>query len=170
VSALLVIYVDASVAHHLPERPVGWGAVFIRGNRVVEASGTFERVKSEGSALAELQAVHAALRHARDAKLLRRGDSVIIASDCTTVEVYLGDRRLKTRHHAYCEVRDRILALGERHKLNLIPSHVKGHQHNGSECPHKEFNKRADALARYASGVRQDPAVANARHAQRRRA
>jgi ribonuclease HI len=154
----VIIYCDASLAHDLPGTPVGWGAVIVRGNAVHETSGTFERSAGEGSAWHELNASLLALRHALSTKIAKRGDTVFLASDCTTVESYVASpRRMKKPSPAYCAVGDRIRRLADRRGVVLIVCHVKGHQTNGSSCPHSAFNKRADALARFASGVRTDP-------------
>lgn len=69
----VVIYCDASVARALAEPVVGWGAVIIRGDVIVEASGSFPWPLGGQTALAEIMAARHALRVAVDQKIACAG-------------------------------------------------------------------------------------------------
>lgn len=150
----LVIYCDASAPHPQGDEShlAGWGAVFVRGGKVVgEAKGELPRM---ASVAAELKAVRHSLEHAIGLGLCS-GETVIVASDCDAVEKYVGGvfRREKGRpmRPELLTIAEGIRRVAEKAELELVATWVKGH------CPREEIhgrhNARADRLSREASGA-----------------
>jgi len=150
----VVIYCDASVAKHVAPPLVGWGAVIVRNDVVIEASGCLPWTHGAHTPLAEIMAARLALEFALD-RIVHSGDAVFIASDCDAVERYVL-RRPKYPIQSYVNESARIERLARRRCLDLTVAHVKGHNGNNADVdPHTRFNSRADKLARIACGVRQ---------------
>ena len=161
----LVIYCDASAPHPKATTATasGWGAVFVRnGKALAEASGAMPPMES---VVAEFKAVRYALEHA-----LREGlcacETVIVASDCDSVEKYLTGQ-VRSARVELAALAEGIRRVSVKAKLTLVATWVKGHRPGAAV--HGRHNARADRLAKVASGARLDDAALAAKRAEAHR-